>query len=506
LIQIITIFPLMSPRLFTENRSLVIIICILISLIMSCKQHETATQPSSTINPCNFDTTGYRYYRAYQYDTALFFFGKTLSCYSNRQFSDDAYPRWYGKTFQYIADTWYAIGNMDSALRYYTHAARLYLGAGDSLKYSENLNSSGICYAIQGIYDSAEWVMKKAIEINELIDDPTGLTDLYQNMGIVCSDQGKIEEATDYYFKAIALCESSGDSTGTIDLNKCVADMYLNNKDTLMAEKYLNKALDYISSTTESVTLAGLYCSLGEYAFFRKQYTNALSWFNKLLDLCQKTGYSRGLASAYSNLASYWRVMKNYDRSVFYHEQAIDLDKSLENTYGVIDSQVLLAVVYCESGKYSKAILILREALKLALDHKVVYELPEIYKGLYENSKARNEYNAALYYHELYVSEKEKLSGVEMQEKIRDIEARYENEKARRNIEKLNQRTLLQQQKIRSREHMLWLSGGLLMVIVVLSFLIIRQHKLKTKVEKLDMEQRLLRAQLRPHFIFNVLN
>ncbi len=482
------------------------LVCIIVVFLFSCRRNSTDCQPSRAVSPCNYDTTGYRFYEAYQYDSALFYFGKTRLCFQQENLSETDNPRWFGKNYQYTADAWYDAGDFDSALHYYRQAAQLFQGVGDSLKYSENLNSAGICYAIMSNYDSAESVMKRAIAIEEKMDSSSGLADLYQNMGIVCSDQGRIEAAIDYYFKALSLCERTGDSSGYVDMSKCLADLYLNNKDTLMAEKYLNMALSRAKLSTESVSHAGLYCSLGEYAFFKKQYDEALDWFNQLAELSRKTGYKRGLAAAYSNLASYWQVMKNYDLSVSYHRQAIELDKSLDNQYGVVDSQVLLAEVYYESGKYYEAIAVLQEALDITTEHEITDQLPPVYEGMFENLKALRRYDAALQYHELYLAEKEKLSGVEMQEKIRDIEARYENEKALRSIEKLNQQTLFQQQKIRSREYLLWMSAGLLLVIVALFLLMIRQHKLKAKLEQVDMEQRLLRAQLRPHFIFNVLN
>ena len=49
-----------------------------------------------------------------------------------------------------------------------------------------------------------------------------------------------------------------------------------------------------------------------------------------------------------------------------------------------------------------------------------------------------------------------------------------------------------------------WIVG--LVILVLIGFIIIRQNKLKIQNKTVVLEQKLLRSQMNPHFIFNALS
>lgn len=408
--------------------------------------------------------------------------------------------------YQLIADAWYGKNCYDSALLYYKLAKDGFERIADSAKISENLNNIGICYTISGNYDSAEHYFVKAIQVSKNINDSLGLKDLYQNIGNLYGDRAMIDEAATSYIDALKLNKLFNDSTGVLDIAGCLAYVFMSNNDTTQADYYLDKGMSYISSSTPLISLAGFYCIKGEVEFLKGNYSAAKEWYHQLIEVSERAKYKRGLAAGYSNMASVYSVEKDFERAVNYHKNALIIEQDIGNVYGIINSLCLVSETYMASNSPRQAINFLSQAYELSKDYGVNEHLTDITYNLYSANKVLGNTSLAIGFLEEYKDVYQRRSGSEVIEKVKEIEAKYENEKAKRQIDKLNSQALIQQQQIRSRGLQLILLTLIFTVGVVFSILIYRQAKLKNQFVKLELEQKLLRAQLRPHFVFNVLN
>jgi LytS/YehU family sensor histidine kinase len=64
----------------------------------------------------------------------------------------------------------------------------------------------------------------------------------------------------------------------------------------------------------------------------------------------------------------------------------------------------------------------------------------------------------------------------------------------------------MQKLRLEHKDVFIYGTAGISVLIMVIAFLLIRQNKIKTKQEIFELEQKQLRAQMNPHFIFNCLN
>jgi hypothetical protein len=82
----------------------------------------------------------------------------------------------------------------------------------------------------------------------------------------------------------------------------------------------------------------------------------------------------------------------------------------------------------------------------------------------------------------------------------------YKAEKQEREILILKQNAELTRYKMSRQRYVFFAGASIALIIMVMGFFTFRQRKLKNKLSEMGLEQKLLRAQLNPHFVFNSLS
>jgi LytS/YehU family sensor histidine kinase len=86
------------------------------------------------------------------------------------------------------------------------------------------------------------------------------------------------------------------------------------------------------------------------------------------------------------------------------------------------------------------------------------------------------------------------------------MEIQYEFDKKQKESEYIQmQERIVSENKIKQQRTYLAGLGILLLLVALISFLFLRHTRLQARYSQIDLEQRLLRAQMNPHFIFNSL-
>jgi LytS/YehU family sensor histidine kinase len=125
----------------------------------------------------------------------------------------------------------------------------------------------------------------------------------------------------------------------------------------------------------------------------------------------------------------------------------------------------------------------------------------------------KKDFKNAYDYSILFTEQKDSIFNEDKNKKIAEIQTKYETEKKEKEIGLLQQETknLTQSNKIKELQlsrsrYLIFAFAGIAALILIIAFLIAGQTKLRTTQLRLEAEQRLLRSQMNPHFIFNSLN
>jgi LytS/YehU family sensor histidine kinase len=134
-----------------------------------------------------------------------------------------------------------------------------------------------------------------------------------------------------------------------------------------------------------------------------------------------------------------------------------------------------------------------------------VSDQKESLKGLYRIARQKENWKEALVYHEKYNLIKDSLQNIDLQERITNLETKYQTEKKEQQIELLDSENQLKNSRIKYQNLAIWGGGIFFLILSAFAFFVVRQKRNQQISKQNEIEQKLLRSQMNPHFIFNSL-
>jgi tetratricopeptide (TPR) repeat protein len=333
---------------------------------------------------------------------------------------------------------------------------------------------------------------------------------------------------------------------------------------------YFQKAFDYYPSSSSKQNLAIILLNLGIAQQTEGNYNKANDYFGKALELNKKQGNQEETARTYNYIASNHLFLKEYNEAIVFAEAAerIAASKKLFDLMEV--SYRILWQAHELQKDNESALQSYRQyvAVKDTIMHRSKLEERELVNRLREAEKLESRIQTLLSENELQQAElnrvqlesKNKAAELELIQRhneLNEIRAKQvqlqqekeigrlhlvqqtlirqsrekellslkesvaiENREKQAKMAALHQQNLIKQLEINQKEislrnqrlvqYLLFLA---LIAGAVLTFLLFNRYKLSQKAEQekllrqsSEIEQRFLRAQMNPHFIFNALN
>jgi LytS/YehU family sensor histidine kinase len=139
------------------------------------------------------------------------------------------------------------------------------------------------------------------------------------------------------------------------------------------------------------------------------------------------------------------------------------------------------------------------EIMGLNLSVKALYNSYLIYKSLLNFEKAVN-------YLERYNEEVALIDALQKKRDVVQLTTRYETERKEQQIQLLSQQNQFTSLRLRQTRYFLFALAFMVILLVLLGILLIRQGHIRNEQQTSILQQKLFRAQMNPHFIFNSLS
>ena len=214
------------------------------------------------------------------------------------------------------------------------------------------------------------------------------------------------------------------------------------------------------------------------------------------------------MAIIYNNIGDCYYNLQKYNQSIAYIEKSLKLSEEIGAKHIIASDLNLLGRSYYQLKSYTKAKNYLQQSIDLAKEIGFLISIKYSSETLSWVEKELGNYQAAYEAQVLFKEISDSLFNEEKSKQIASLEIQYETEKKEQEIATLNQQTQIQELELNRYTLLMTILGISLVVLVlggVVAYLIIRQRQLNLQQQAQNMEQKMLRAQMNPHFIFNAM-
>jgi tetratricopeptide (TPR) repeat protein len=354
----------------------------------------------------------------------------------------------------------------------------------------------------------------------EELKDEKNICILLGSIGVSYSDQGNNLEALQYYLKSLKLAEKINDQERIIT-NLCnIGLLYELQGDLDKALEYHFSSLRIAEKEGKEKYIANNRGNIGNLYATRNQYGKALESYLIALKIEEKTGNKGNISALLANIGDVYRQQAdsarekgnssaagiNEQKALDYLAKSLTYSKELGNEYLQGSALTSIGSIYITQKKYREAEDYLLKGQKIASSINAPDLLMDSHQRLYELYKALGQAGRSLGQYEKYVQVKDSLDHENNRKILSELEVKYETEKKEAENKALAQENQLQSLAISNHRYFIAAMCGLLLMVLCIAFLTIRQNKLKSRQLALQFEQKLLRTQMNPHFIFNSLS
>jgi tetratricopeptide (TPR) repeat protein len=403
--------------------------------------------------------------------------------------------------------------DLEKALEFAKQSKAVSMKIKDESGKRNSLNNMGVIYTSLGNYNEALKCHFEAVQIGEKLKLKKEISASYQNIGNIYLNIADYPAALPYYLKSLKIKEELGNKKGMANTYNSLGNLYLAQTNyTLALENYALSSGLY-KEVNDSNGLAVTYDGIASVYIGQKRYSDALQISKEALEIKKRLNNINGqyfcynnLGNIYSQLDSFRLALKNYLSSL-----SIALEKG--DPYDLATVYLSIGDVYTDLKDYVNATTFLNKGLLLSKEISSQERVRSGYKLLANMYAQKKDFKNAYDYSILFTGLNDSIFNEDKNKKIAEIQTKYETEKKEKEIgllqqknENLARNNEIKELQLNRSRFLVFTFAGAAVLILVIAFLIAGQTKLRTKQAQLIAEQKLLRSQMNPHFIFNSLN
>lgn len=370
-------------------------------------------------------------------------------------------------------------------------------------------------------------------ELNQLdtLVDLAAVARGYKECARIYEAIGKYAVSIQNYEKALHFYEKLEDLDGQVEVLNSFGYFYEIQHDHARSEDYYLRALALAKESGNERMIAQTHTALGSLLSNFLGRSEGLLFLDSAIESSLKRNDVEGLSIAYNEKARAYCNIGDFIRGIDMYQLSLAIDVKAGNQTGQVISQNNIAAAFLFTEQPDSSIAYASSALTMSQELGLLDDQRLSARILSYGYKALNDIDNAFLYFEQYVDLSDSVFIQQNLDEVRKVQAQYEADLKDREIESLNQekqlstlaqQTLSLQAEKQQRWIIIMIIGFLLLIVTALSLFIrfkTRQSNLllKTQLEgseqkrKVEEELRVsqvkaIKAQMNPHFMFNVLS
>ena len=347
-------------------------------------------------------------------------------------------------------------------------------------------------------YDSIERELNEIKKLPELTRNPANEIRILIIEGSIESSRGKYLKCLEKNAKALRLFEQ-GDTTNedqirlAISAHQNIGTLFMNLKNynrALIHYLECNKLIE--KQLFDTTQIMQVYSNISICHKNLDSLSLAEFYQRKVIDMAEKSSNSFMKTVASYNLVNILRRKGNFEESQRLLDSILEMSQKMKVVYGVLLSWTTRGLVFNEQGKYNEALLCFSKAEELNAQIESSEVAVEIYQGKADAYSNTGDFRLAHLYQKQYIEAIDLAGKREQAQLIMEWESKIEQEYAEEKLREINRKFLIQ----RSNNQKLSLLGVILFMLIVGSFLLVKNTRERNKLLEKYMKEERENAQL----------
>ncbi len=412
-------------------------------------------------------------------------------------------------------DSFEVIDSVLHEIRRDTTGLKEFIKACEKENYSEGLSyaytSLGIVERNRAEYPAAIQYHEKGIRIADQIKNSDFKVFGLNMLGVVYRRKDEIRQALDYHKQALEIAERSGRNTYNNKRNLAVShnsigNLYLTLRQPDLAEKEFLESIKIEESIGNDLGLAINYQNLGGIYEELENFDKALLSYQKSLIYNEKINSDLGRVICKNSIAQVYLKQGKAQKAYELISATIPRLNKIGDLYYTGMAKLNLGWALLEMGQLQNSEPLLKEALQVGNERKIQYMIAESYNLLAKLNEIKGNHKEALEYTRLYHENEEVYLNEKNQQYMAYLIIKYDADKKKSQIEILEKQNELANLKLEDNRKILLIAFLCFVLLAGIAYILYRQNMISKEKEFLALEQKMMRSQMNPHFIFNSLN
>lgn len=333
-----------------------------------------------------------------------------------------------------------------------------------------------------------------------------GIADELHHIGLTYFSTGQYEESLRFYTKSLEIRKALGDELNLVPSLLNIAIVLEITSQIDKSLKYYQEAFDIAWKYKKNNYIIKTSYNLANTHLSRRNYQKALAYSDTTLKYAQKIKMEYGIGRAKRLKARIYNAKQEPHKALKFVIEAEAIFEKLGANTERVSLLLIKSDVFQIRKDYVNMKKTIQEAQNLIPTIKDPAIVAQIYQGLYLANKGLNDFEAALEAYEKEVRHEDSIFKLEKDKQINELLTKYETAEKELTIKELDEKNRIQALQIERQTYQIILAVVILLLLSGLAFTFYQQKKWSFQRKLFDLEQKHLRSQLNPHFIFNALN
>lgn len=349
---------------------------------------------------------------------------------------------------------------LDKALYYNKKALNHRLKLDDKKMIVNSFNNLANNYSLLNEYDSSALMYQNALKYLKYVKDTVYQITVNSNLTNVYIKQGKMKEALENSIESYKTAQIIGDTSVMIVALKSYSLVLENAGQYEEALVKINELIHLSFLSKDKMNEMQALNMKANVLSILEKYDEAIEIFNIVLDFAEQNKIAQAISTVTMNIGVIYEKQKDYEKALIYFNKSLEINLKINSRNSTANVLRNIGQVYYNMKNFNKANEFFEKSINIHLQTGNLIELNSMYKKIAKSYFYSGKKNLSSDYFMKYIALNDSLQKEENNKQVRELSAKFENEKKELQIQNLQTQSQLDSiQKVKNEEEIILLAS-----------------------------------------------